>query len=215
VDRDFGDTNISQWGNPASTASVMVLPVHELENYLLEEDALAGCALNNQGRTVAEVAAYTRRSADLCEWQVAAAQAVASWRDTFQSDFPAHPSRDTVYDQRSALSFLQSLPWYGAVVSRAATITATGQPAAALALAHGNVSAWLASAEWKNRFPGKEIFRDVRGYIYDPAALGAPSTGTQPDIDVAVAVAIWQRSNGRVPPELQTLLGVVHAKAGV
>jgi len=85
----------------------------------------------------------------------------------------------------------------------------------ALAAAHANVTAWLGSVDWKIRFPAKQIFRDVRGYIYDPTALGAPSTGIQPDIDVAVAVANWQRSNGRVPPELQTLQTVIHAKAGV
>jgi len=215
VDRDFGDTNFVQWTNPASGASVMILPGHELENYLLDEDALAGCALNNQRRTVADVAAYTRNTASLCEWQVAAAQVIASWRDTFQADFPSHPSRVAAHDQPSTLALLLLLPWYVAAVTRANAITAPGEPAAALAAAHANVTAWLSSADWKSRFPGKQIFRDVRGYIYDPAAFGAPSTGIQPDIDVAVAVAIWQRSNGRVPTELQTLHAVIHAKAGV
>lgn len=111
MDRDFGDTNFAQWTNPASTARVMVLPVHEIENYLLDADALSGCALNNRGRSAAEVEAYVRNTAALCEWQVAASQVIASWRREFQADFPGHPTRDEARDRATALAHLTALPW--------------------------------------------------------------------------------------------------------
>ena len=68
-------------------------------------------------------------------------------------------------------------------------LAAAGEPDASLTSAHTEVASWLANGQWKSRFPGKGLFRDVRGYVYNPAALGARATGVQPDIDLAVAVA--------------------------
>lgn len=51
IDRDFGITNRADWNNPAKTSRRFVGSVHEVENHLLDADALAGCALNTGGRT--------------------------------------------------------------------------------------------------------------------------------------------------------------------
>jgi hypothetical protein len=215
IDRDYGQTNFNQWTNPASTARVLSLPVHELENYLLDSDALAGCVLNNLGRTPAAIDMHIRHVAGLYEWQVSAAQVIAEWRDAFQSDFPAHPSRVEAADNLTTQAYLQGAPWYAALSARANTVTAAGEPATTLAVKYAMTNTWLLGGDWKERFPGKEIFRDVRGYIYDPAALGALAGGIQPDTDVAKAVATWQRNNTRIPPALQALQTVIHTKTGV
>jgi hypothetical protein len=45
IDRDFRTSNRARWANPASRVSVFIPEAHEVENYLLDVDALAGCAL--------------------------------------------------------------------------------------------------------------------------------------------------------------------------
>ncbi len=42
TDRDFRPSNVADWTNPANTFRKFVLPVHEVENYLLDALAFAG-----------------------------------------------------------------------------------------------------------------------------------------------------------------------------
>src|SRR5262245_23120839 len=46
VDRDFRNSNRSRWLATTSDLRVFVPEAHEIENYVLDADALAGCALN-------------------------------------------------------------------------------------------------------------------------------------------------------------------------
>lgn len=215
IDRDYGQSNYAQWSNPNSGARVLVLPAHELENYLLQEDALAGCTLNTLGRSVADIVSHLRHVASLCEWQVSACKVIAGWHDLFNSDFPSHPSRNQAHDQPSALAVLQNYPWYAQVTNRATRVAQAGEPLNSLTTAHGAVAGWLAGVAWKQEFPGKELYRDIRGFVYSPAPGGAPGAGVQADIDVAKAIARWQRANNGVPAEIQELRTVVRAKAGI
>src|SRR5438093_2121566 len=43
IDRDFDASNRGRWASPATCPSVFRPEVHEIENYLLDADALAGC----------------------------------------------------------------------------------------------------------------------------------------------------------------------------
>jgi len=72
----------------------------------------------------------------------------------------------------------------------------------------------LKNDNWKRTFSGKEILRDVRGFVYDPPASHVVSSATH-DIDLARSIARWQVSNNRVPAELTTLLGHIRTKAGI
>src|SRR5690348_16926309 len=51
IDCDFRPTNRIHWNAPAKTFRTFVLPVHEIENYLLDPQALAASRLNTLGRT--------------------------------------------------------------------------------------------------------------------------------------------------------------------
>ena len=56
----------------------------------------------------------------------------------------------------------------------------------------------------------KEIFRDVRGFVYQPPKKATPPTY---DVDLAKSVARWQVANNRVPPDITNLLAALQARA--
>ena len=47
TDRDFRDSNQSEWDNPARSFRTFILPVHEIENYLLDPAALHASRFSN------------------------------------------------------------------------------------------------------------------------------------------------------------------------
>ena len=51
IDRDFRQTNKPGWSDPKKTSRTFVLPVHEIENYLLDAGALAESRFNNLKKT--------------------------------------------------------------------------------------------------------------------------------------------------------------------
>jgi len=212
VDRDYEPSNYAQWENPASGARVLTLPVHEMENYLLDETALAGCSLNSQKRSIDDIRGRLRHQAGLYEWHTAVCCVLAEWRRLFNSDFPRHPARDLTTDQTTAMTYLKKEPWFVQLASRTTQATAAGNLDTALAAAHTKVIEWLKNGQWRQEFCGKEIFRDIRGYIYSPPT---DSVANSRDIDVAKSVAEWQRSNNKIPKEISELQKVVHIKAGI
>src|SRR4051812_5537214 len=52
TDRDFRPSNHADWFNPARTFRTFVLPVHEVENYLLDAPALEASPYHNRGLNV-------------------------------------------------------------------------------------------------------------------------------------------------------------------
>jgi hypothetical protein len=63
---------------------------------------------------------------------------------------------------------------------------------AELQAAHTAASAALADGSWRTSFPGKEIFREISGYVHQNAG------GVSARIDLVKAVGNWQRANGNL-----------------
>src|SRR5258708_2603695 len=55
VDRDFQRSNKADWFDLAKDISVFVPAATEIENYLIDPEALAGCNLNTHQRGTAEI----------------------------------------------------------------------------------------------------------------------------------------------------------------
>lgn len=69
TDRDFRPTNFSDWMSATKTFRTFVLPVHEIENYLLNAGALQASGYQNRGLEVAEIEEkMVKKAGDLCWW---------------------------------------------------------------------------------------------------------------------------------------------------
>lgn len=211
VDRDFGQTNRPNWANAASGRR-LVSSVHETENHLLDPDALAGCTLNTGQRTPAQIAARLQQQATLRQWWMAARMVIAEVKTSIHHDFPVLPAYPAVADQATAEAYLGQLPWWNHAQNYVASLT-TAHLNGRLAEHHASVAAWLAGADWRTEFPGKELFREVRGWIYDKPPN--PASSAVYDADLAKSVGEWQAANNQVPQELSELLAALKARTGV
>ena len=211
IDRDFGVTNRQNWADPQREIKRFVSSVHEIENHLLDADALAGCTLNTAKRTAAEIDDRLRQHAIELSWWMATRSVIAETRRTVLEDFPNHPTA-AVVDQQTAEAFLLSKSWWNNFQTYSQTLT-TADLENRLLTHHATVLSWIENGNWRNEFPGKELFRRIRSWVYTKPTPGA--TPATQDSDLAKDLGEWQLANNRVPPELSELLTALKTRAGV
>ena len=213
IDRDFRMSNRADWLNLEKGSRRFVPTVHELENYLLDEAALAACAMNTGRRSAADILQRLQVRAGQLVWWMACRRVIADLREEFLGDFPEHPKCPQVDDQASAERYIVDQDWFKQLKERANTVTTTGEISTRLGKAHVAARGQLSSNDWKRDFSGKELFRDVRGWIY----INAPERASKSelDVDMARAVAQWQVANGTVPSEVTELRSAIRRKAGI
>jgi len=214
IDRDFRPSNHAQWANPDSGIEVFVPPVHEMENYLLDWDALAGCDENQKRhrRARADTEARAQQEAGRMVWWMACRSVLAKYRDMLVGDYPHHPKVTDIPDRAAAQAYIASSPWYSASFPNATTAIA---PAGALAADLGSAQTVhvgeLNSGRWVQTFSGKEIFRSIRGYLFNSGYASAEAM----DTDLAKSVGEWQHANNCVPTDLVQLRDALKARVGL
>jgi hypothetical protein len=212
IDRDFRKSNRHQWANPQSGALVFVPIVHEIENYLLDPEALAGCVLNTGQRTAQEINVRLQTRASQLTWWMACRQVIADLRERFFADFPSHPLCPEVTSEAQARAYIVQCPWFRDLSSRS-SVTSVAEIDRMLATAHTTAQTQLQDGTWRQEFSGKELLHDVRDWIYTHDA-GRQSSMIR-DSDLAKTVAEWQVANGRVPPEVIELMQALRGKVGL
>jgi hypothetical protein len=75
---------------------------------------------------------------------------------------------------------------------------------------YAKVEAWLQSNDWLREFPGKELFRGLRGWLYTAPDRFAPPTVL--DSDLAKSIGQWQVENSAIPAVLTELLQALHRR---
>jgi hypothetical protein len=123
------------------------------------------------------------------------------------NDFPAYSSRMAVDDHASAQAYLQGLPWPQTIHGRSAKLPASIPKD--LSRCYDVVEQWVATDVWRSEFPGKELYRALRDYVYHN-----PKDNT-PDISLAKSVAYAQIKASKIPHELITLRTVLRNRAGI
>ncbi len=205
-DRDFGPTNQANWGNPNSEISVYQPDVFELENYLLDFQALSECRENKRrlARTASALEARAHNQAKSMLWYLACRHVLMSYSSRLFDTFPKHPSIPAIGTKDEAERHIkEATQWFASLEPSAAKISAPPTVGDDLEKAHAAYEAHLESGEWIHRFPGKELFRTLRGYI----AQHSPTA--EPDIDLAKSLGEWQYANDAVPQPLQKLASVL------
>lgn len=204
VDRDFGQSNRAGWTDMTKCARRFVSDLHEIENFLLDKDALAGCALNTESRSAPEIDDRLKARASELVWWMACRSVIIELRKDFREDFLEHPKCPDVCDLDSAEKYITSQGWFSGLKARADKVSATGEIRKCVTTAKGFMTNTIDDGSWRIHFSGKELFRHVRGWVYTkPPRLDASKT--ELDLDVAKSVARWQVDNGSVPPELMDL----------
>jgi Protein of unknown function (DUF4435) len=209
VDRDFGKTNYDRWTE--NTASrVFTIPRHEMENYCLDAAAIQACGLNNRNRNIAEIGNELRRSAEEQQSWLACRRVLSGIRETVLEGFPEHPIRQEVRTIDDAIGFIVNSEWFVGLSDRVGRRTTPEAIREGLDRAMTDLSNSLATGDWLSVFSGKEIFRQIRTFVYQP-----PQNPASPDNDFAKAIGQWQYDNRRIPDELHELRLALRGRVGL
>lgn len=211
TDRDFRPTNRDGWGSSTRTFRTFVLPVHEIENYLLVPEALAASRLNTLRRTPEQIEGYLTTAAGRLAWWAACREVVAELKRRFRDRFVGDPACSGIADETSAFEHICTSEWFVGLPGACAGTT-QADVRQLLRQAHATAVGRLADGSWRHEFAGKEIFRDLGSRICDRSRVhprGYRPTPAEFDTDLAKDVGAWQRSRDRIPEDLRALLAAL------
>jgi hypothetical protein len=210
IDGDSRPSDKADWADRRKTFRTFVLPVHEIENYVLDAPALASIRMNNLKKTATEIESMMEACASELCWWTACCDVVAELRRRFREGFVANPACD-VKNETHARDICRSA-WFQRLAKEVADTT-EADVHKLLAESHLSATQSLSDGGWRIRFAGKQILRDVGSRICDRTGFAnyQPSP-TEFDQDVAKEVGAWQKQNGAVPADLVDLLSALQQR---
>jgi hypothetical protein len=214
VDRDYGQENFSRW-RTSEDIRCFILPVHEVENLLLDEIALENAPSNNSGRNAFQIREHLFLHAKSLTWTSALREVLTFLRHSLLHDFPTHKSFST-FDE--SLHYITRSSWFEALIKSTDRMKSEPEISSMLKNAQAKAASTLLSDAWRHSFPGKELFHVARSYIYQAPrpqpGVSAP-TRSQLDVTLAQEIAEWQVDNLKIPNCIVALRDVIRARHGV
>ncbi len=213
IDRDYHRSNRVDWLVPGRAFRTFILPVHEIENYLLHTAALEGCRYNTHRRTVAEIDAFLVAEATRRCWWAACRDVVALIRDRFRDHFVNDPTTPPVKDEATAFDHIRHSDWFRELPRKSATMTEPHIHRLLLRM-HARSARLIADGGWRVEFAGKEIVREIGNRIFNRtiAPRSYRPSKAEFDADLAKTVADWQVAHDAIPPDLSDLLSALKAR---
>jgi hypothetical protein len=201
-DRDFTEGNREKW----STVDVFASSVLEVENYLLDAEAIADSAVNTSGKTASDIEVDMRAFAQRLDWWMACRATITELRDAVTGDFVKHPKWTKVTGVNEAEdSILKSSWWQGRVA--VSNDWSDAHVRGRIAHHHGRFQQMLRNGAWKQEFSGKEIVDHLRQRVWTGPTVIPGRAGK---IEFFRAVA--ERQLAGLPPDVTALQAELHAR---
>ncbi len=211
IDRDYRQSNKADWLTSGKTFRRFILPVHEIENYVLDSAALCESRFNNLQRTREQIDAMMRMAAGRLCWWAACRDVVAEMRRRFREGFLNDPPC-SIPDHAEAMNHICRSPWFMKLAAEVGRTTES-EIGDLLSKAHTRANGLLADGGWMSDFAGKEILRDVGSRIFDRTKPSKQQISpAQLDEDLAKEVGAWQKRNNLVPDALNELLAALRQR---
>lgn len=214
ADRDFKNSNKDRWLQSTSEVVVFRPTVLEIENFLLDWDAMAGCEENclRKSRTADEIRLLAEKFARDSVWWMACRSVLSKIRCCLVDNYPHHPIREKVRSSGEAMAYIKTnRGWFESFPEHSGRIANIKEIEQSLHVAHDNLTRSIEDNSWLHEFSGKEIYRHVRGYLFNKKYAGVEVM----DIDLAKSVAKWQSAHGRFPEELLELSTALKMRVGI
>ncbi len=204
-DRDFGETNLENWGKTKTL--IFKLPQYEIENYLLDWEALLNCRSQNLKRDASEIQHRVKKRAKKLIWWAACKRTLSSLHFDLTETFPKSPKQNEASDHAAALNYiLTTKDWHSHICSLPGTSLTKSSISDALTKCHAKIKQIINDGKWPNLFPGKPLFREARSYVC--GQRGQDSKGYA-DVDLARKIAEWQVKKNSPPSELIDLRNIL------
>ncbi len=198
-DRDFMDSNHPDWLVQHKQTEVFRPQRHEIENYLIRPDILAGLPpdVNPRGRTADDLRARGRIWAQESLWWMVCRSVIHDARRTITHTFPEHPKwgeRADIDDETKARVHLESAllqSEWGVTVSGVTPAFDATWIADRVRVHESQYRAALDDETWAAEWSGKDIFKEMAAYVH----VGARRTLAASEL--AKLTGEWQNRNER------------------
>lgn len=204
VDQDFGRSNRARWSSLPASERVYRIDVHEVENLLLESQALANCSLNTKRRTQVEIENRLLNIAQNRAWWFACARFLSETKSLSREGFPPDPP-PSLSSLTDAETYVNGSKWFSTTAASCPALATTSAVSTGLSGAHTQSMAALADGSWRTIFPGKQIFREVSGFIHQTVP------GARAHYDLIKSIGEWLRTNG-TPAQVMELRSSILAR---
>lgn len=214
TDRDFHNSNRPKWNNPSPNMLIYRPDRLEIENYLLDWPALAGCDENisRRNRTQADIQQRAEGYAGRMLWWMACRKIISDYHERVVGQFPQHPKLTDISSVSEAENYIRTARnWRDQLPVHAVYINNSNNLTISLQSAHDVYQDTLNYGTWTDDFSGKEIFRAIRGFLFNDSYASADVM----DTDLAKSVADWQINNNSVPNELIVLKDSIKTRVGM
>lgn len=212
IDRDFSTSNRLNWHNPNSNIFVYKPDYFEIENYLLDWNALHNCNENRRlRRTVPQIQNRAEEAARGMLWWMACRRVLNNYMSNFMDNFPKHP-RMNINNLADAENYIQSHQWFISInQTNSPKIPNPENLSNDLENAYNEYHGQINNGVWIHNFSGKEIFNCLRGYLFNEIYASDETM----NLDLATSIAEWQLNNNSVPQELLDLKDIIKRKIGL
>jgi len=214
IDKDFALDNVARWSDPDSPPNIFRPSFHELENFLLDWDALAGCDLNqrrSRPSSAAEIEKWAKAEAEKQPWWLACRKCLSQLQQRHGHGFPSAPTVSTMTNFHSAHDYIANSTWFSSLQATTNEILNTKDLVKQLKDAEAEYRSDITSENWIQTFSGKEVFNHILSRIH-----GIPRSSTaEPDVDLAKSIGKWQLGKQAIPPELDKLRHVLKNRVGI
>lgn len=191
VDRDY------RWADSDNNGHIFTLKRHEIENYCLDVKAMHKSSFNaKQNLSESRIGDIIGLFVNERKFWFACCYLLHKLDLLVKEGFPPHPPQTNIIDSQSIIAYINNCGYHADVTNRLNNINSTGIEA--------YVSGILADIEkhyTQNQqmvfFPGKEVFRHIRGYLGSNYADGRTM-----DIDMAKEIGDYQVKTRSIPREL-------------
>lgn len=204
IDRDFRESNQANWRDETRDFRVFILPVHEIENYLLDAQALHQSRFNNRRLPADKLEKLIKQAADRLVYWALCRDVLAELKRRFREPFVPDPPRN-LDSFESAKIHICNHPWFKKLAHEVERISET-DIVGLLNDGFQDCQARLDDGRWRSDFAGKEIFRDIGSRIFDRRKSRFP---VEFDNDLAKDIAAAQVAANSVPPDLTELLAAL------
>ncbi len=188
VDRDFGTTNRAKWLSMEQDERLYRLPVNEFENLLLSDmDALFGCKMHTGQRARAEVEQRIVDGARKRIWWVTCIQFLRETHRNSSDGYPPNPKFEKNQSSTDVENHVLASTWFTTTAPNCPNFVDPAAVKSKIQSTYTTVQQQFDSGQWKEEFPGKEIFKEIATYL-------SPLDSGQ---DFIKSVGEWQRENAQ------------------
>lgn len=204
VDLDY------RWDNRSSTRNIIVLHKHEIENYLLDPQAIHACDFNLDNRTK-----QPRHSAQTIQetidrylhdkkWWFSACYILYLMDIELRRLTPQNPNQMEITDIQSIVSFIQNC---GFISKLDAFVQKLDSDKLHDFVSHHveNINCIYDSNEQHDLFPGKQVFKHLKGFLPGSSYYRSDNM----DLDFAKAIARAQTEQNTVPQDLMNIKDII------